>query len=135
MTSSAVSTQISCPNDQDSKYISIFSLANEFRISGSTINLLQATKTLLTLTSSKNNISTPNNSLTIQTTTVNQVLIPQQTKVPSTVSTSLAGNYSGSFEFAPAINVVFTHNTISFQGCNSHTIPYEAFDDGAFRTL
>lgn len=80
MASTPVSTQVSCSNNQDSKYLSIFTSANAFRTSGSTITLLQGTKSLLTLNPSKTSSSSAGNESQTGSSTnsaVNQVVTPQ----------------------------------------------------------
>lgn len=103
MTGGAISTRIFCSNDQDSKYVSAFTSAVSYRRTGSTITFYNKNNQVLALIISSGSSS--------------------GSKI------SLSGSYSATFS-GTSITITFDESRVSFKGCNSNSLSYEAFDNG-----
>lgn len=106
MTGGAISTRIFCSNDQDSKYVTAFTSATFYRRTGTTITFYNKNNQVLAL------------------------IIASGSNSGSKVS--LSGSYSTSFS-ANQITITFDESRVSFKGCNSNSLSYEAFDNGTLK--
>jgi len=58
--------------------------------------------------------------------------VASSTTVPTSPSVSLVGSYSASFQNLPEITITIDESRISFKGCNSNSLPYQALANGKF---